>query len=586
MMSPKSLKVKSYLATNFGVICIFPHISEIKEAKLTYTKYPNSIDTSTELPKATDNITPVMAEVVNRLREAIIAIENELGINPSSTYGTVRDRLDAISDGYSDGYTVVVSDGYTVIIDGYNVIIDGYTTLDIYSDGYILASKNALNFSGGGVSTTYDSVNDRINIEISGGGTVDFAAVKAALALADSSIDFANQQLTSIAAPVLPSDGARLQDVLDAIATSEAYTDSAIAGINGGITELTQDVLAGDGYGSQAATVVGIQGNPVDSSAPSINDILTWDGTKWSPAAAPINAITQLTQDVEAGDGYGSQIATVVGLYGNPLSNTTPNSGEVLAWNGSIWIPTATSSGGLQALVDIDFTAETPVDIKAGGDGTYTLGGVDFTIVNTSSANKWDVTNAQGMCIQPAATFNAWPAFYTQLLTLAPSCDLMTQNTFFVMHVKRGAIGAGGTYDQWILSGLTHDAVWNTTGGIPTTYAALANGYLSGNFIQSFGVVGFGTILSSSAFTDDWNNTVQMLSMVSGGQMPQWSMQAYSSFPGTQTATRRFSGEQPVQDAAYVWSQAQSRFFCEIVAGGSSNIGVEFEIHRLAVYGR
>jgi len=409
---------------------------------LTYTKYPNSIDTSTELPKATDNITPVMAEVVNRLREAIIAIENELGINPSSTYGTVRDRLDAISDGYSDGYTVVVSDGYTVIIDGYNVIIDGYTTLDIYSDGYILASKNALNFSGDGVSTTYDSVNDRINIEISGGGTVDFAAVKAALALADSSIDFANQQLTSIAAPVSPSDGARLQDVLDAITTSEAYTDAAITGITGGITELTQDVLAGDGYGSQAATVVGIQGNPVDSLAPSLNDILTWDGTKWSPAAAPINAITELTQDVLAGDGYGSQIATVVGLYGNPLSNTTPNSGEVLAWNGSVWIPTVVSGGGggWQVGYSVDFSSLSAQDIKTDGSGGSIL--IDGKTWNTSNmAGMVSLDVVPGTGIVGSANSGQTCSLWLDIPTLSVDANLADRDVCFLAHIKRTVIG-------------------------------------------------------------------------------------------------------------------------------------------------
>lgn len=72
---------------------------------MSYTKYPNSIDTSTELPLATDNVTPVKAEVVNRLREAILAIQNELGVNPSSVYGTVKSRLDTL-DGYGGNSAV------------------------------------------------------------------------------------------------------------------------------------------------------------------------------------------------------------------------------------------------------------------------------------------------------------------------------------------------------------------------------------------------------------------------------------------------------------------------------------------------
>jgi hypothetical protein len=41
-------------------------------------------------------VTPVKAEVTNRLRDAIIAIQAELGTQPSGTYSTVRARLDAL----------------------------------------------------------------------------------------------------------------------------------------------------------------------------------------------------------------------------------------------------------------------------------------------------------------------------------------------------------------------------------------------------------------------------------------------------------------------------------------------------------
>ncbi len=67
---------------------------------MTYTVYPNNIDSSDQLPIAVDNVTPVRGEVVNRHREAILAIESELGIQPSGTYTTVRARLDALELGF------------------------------------------------------------------------------------------------------------------------------------------------------------------------------------------------------------------------------------------------------------------------------------------------------------------------------------------------------------------------------------------------------------------------------------------------------------------------------------------------------
>jgi hypothetical protein len=65
------------------------------------TIYPNGIDNNSSLPQAVDLITPVKAEAVNQLRSAIIAIESEMGIDPSREYATVRARLDAMEAGGS-----------------------------------------------------------------------------------------------------------------------------------------------------------------------------------------------------------------------------------------------------------------------------------------------------------------------------------------------------------------------------------------------------------------------------------------------------------------------------------------------------
>jgi len=58
--------------------------------------YPGNIDTSTSLPSAVDGTTPVSSSQYNQTRDAVIAIENELGVLPSSIHGTVRNRLDYI----------------------------------------------------------------------------------------------------------------------------------------------------------------------------------------------------------------------------------------------------------------------------------------------------------------------------------------------------------------------------------------------------------------------------------------------------------------------------------------------------------
>jgi hypothetical protein len=57
-------------------------------------KYPGQIDDNTSLPTAVDNVTPIKGSLFNRLRDAVISIESELGVKPSSIYGTVKSRFD------------------------------------------------------------------------------------------------------------------------------------------------------------------------------------------------------------------------------------------------------------------------------------------------------------------------------------------------------------------------------------------------------------------------------------------------------------------------------------------------------------
>lgn len=56
--------------------------------------FPAAIDNSISIPISIDNVTNDKAEVSNRLRAAILAIEASLGVNPGAVYGTVRARLD------------------------------------------------------------------------------------------------------------------------------------------------------------------------------------------------------------------------------------------------------------------------------------------------------------------------------------------------------------------------------------------------------------------------------------------------------------------------------------------------------------
>ncbi len=64
--------------------------------------YPASIDNSLSVPAAVDGSTTVSASIVNRLRDSILAVQTELGIKPSATYTTVKNRLDVLESALSN----------------------------------------------------------------------------------------------------------------------------------------------------------------------------------------------------------------------------------------------------------------------------------------------------------------------------------------------------------------------------------------------------------------------------------------------------------------------------------------------------
>lgn len=80
------------------------------------TQYPNGIDNTSSLPYVTNGVSPMVGDDVNRLRDAIVAVETELGANPSGTFTSVDARLGAaetaISDYANSTFLVLSTDGF------------------------------------------------------------------------------------------------------------------------------------------------------------------------------------------------------------------------------------------------------------------------------------------------------------------------------------------------------------------------------------------------------------------------------------------------------------------------------------------
>jgi hypothetical protein len=67
-------------------------------ANESYSVYPEHLDSYGTMPLRRDGVHEIVAADVNRLRDAIIKIEYELGVQPSGTFATVASRLDNIGD--------------------------------------------------------------------------------------------------------------------------------------------------------------------------------------------------------------------------------------------------------------------------------------------------------------------------------------------------------------------------------------------------------------------------------------------------------------------------------------------------------
>jgi len=64
----------------------------------TYSVFPFDVDGYAQLAVVKDGRDEIIARHHNSLRDAIVKIESELGIQPSGVFATVRDRLDSVGD--------------------------------------------------------------------------------------------------------------------------------------------------------------------------------------------------------------------------------------------------------------------------------------------------------------------------------------------------------------------------------------------------------------------------------------------------------------------------------------------------------
>jgi hypothetical protein len=120
------------------------------------TKFPNQIDTSSELPVVRDGVTEISSEIFNSMRSAIIQIEKVLGINPQGVVGgTVGGRISGSLDGSGNLLREALERA--------NVIFGQITNDNIADNGAIDESKLKLNIPTSVLQSEVSQVASLIN---------------------------------------------------------------------------------------------------------------------------------------------------------------------------------------------------------------------------------------------------------------------------------------------------------------------------------------------------------------------------------------------------------------------------------------
>jgi hypothetical protein len=111
------------------------------------------------------------------------------------------------------------------------------------------------------------------------------------------------------------------------------------------------DLAGGDVGGTFGSlTVARLLGRALASTPPTAGQVLQWTGTEWAPATVGGIAATSGPSGPAGGDLAGSYPnPTVAKIQGVAVASTTPASGQVLAFDGQRWTPSAAPSGGVTA---------------------------------------------------------------------------------------------------------------------------------------------------------------------------------------------------------------------------------------------
>ncbi len=201
------------------------------------TIYPIGIDAGIQLPfiQNSDIIQPA---VINNVRGAIIAVETELGVKPSGTYGTVRNRLDVVeilASSANFGDQTITAGG--AVIAGSIISSSNITSLSIIDGKTIVNGISTSIVSDPGQGVIYfDSITNNFKVSENGSSyqrltspSSQFRTVGPANSLADYITDGINDevQINNAVAEVSSSNAQGVVKLLPGTYTIENPIDLA-----------------------------------------------------------------------------------------------------------------------------------------------------------------------------------------------------------------------------------------------------------------------------------------------------------------------------------------------------------------------
>lgn len=237
--------------------------------------------------------------------------------------------------------------------------------------------------------------------------------------------------------------------------------------------------LAGDVTGTLGATVVGrIQGTPVANTAPTNNQVLTYNGTAWTPTAITPGTISgkadlSVTDGIRiaTGSGTGALLnAATVGINDKgiaPIKITPGTNGQVLTTNGSgatVWADKSslitgvsnTSANNLLSTTVNGTTGATvniinsnALTLNASNQLISTVNGVPSAVLDLSPAIKANQQNTivqgTGAITVPAAVVSGNNSTYTVGVATATSSTLGVVRPGTGLSINSGILSVDAT---------------------------------------------------------------------------------------------------------------------------------------------